>query len=67
VTQTVRESIYRIELQALPDPAPATVRLRRALKTLLRAFRLRCRSVEEVLATAGCENERRTAASTEDP
>jgi hypothetical protein len=39
---------YRLELEALADDAPAVVRLRRALKCLLRAFGLRCRSVADV-------------------
>jgi hypothetical protein len=40
---------YRLELEALSDGgAPAHVRLRAALKCLLRAFRLRCRSVADV-------------------
>jgi hypothetical protein len=39
---------YRLELEALSDDgAPAHVRLRAALKCLLRAFRLRCRSVAD--------------------
>jgi hypothetical protein len=37
---------YRIELLALDGDTPAHVRLRQALKTLLRTFRLRCVSVE---------------------
>jgi hypothetical protein len=37
---------YRVELRALPDDdAPAHVRLRQALKCLLRSFRLRCTAV----------------------
>jgi hypothetical protein len=39
---------YRLELEALADDVPAAVRLRRALKCLLRGFRLRCRSVADV-------------------
>jgi hypothetical protein len=39
---------YRLELEALADDVPAAVRLRRALKCLLRGFRLRCRVVAEV-------------------
>jgi hypothetical protein len=38
---------YRLELEALAgDDAPPVVRLRSALKCLLRSFRLRCRRVE---------------------
>ena len=33
---------WLLTLRPMPDPVPATVRLRRALKTLLRAFKLRC-------------------------
>jgi hypothetical protein len=39
---------YRLELEALADAVPAAVRLRRALKCLLRGFRLRCRAVADV-------------------
>ena len=39
---------FRLELEALADGVPAVVRLRRALKCLLRAFGLRCRSVADV-------------------
>ena len=46
---------YRIELEELPDPdgVPGVIRLRHALKRLLRCYRLRCRSVEEVKAGVG--------------
>jgi len=40
---------YRLEIEALAgDDAPPVVRLRSALKCLLRAFRLKCRRVEAV-------------------
>jgi hypothetical protein len=39
---------YRLELEAKPAGVPAAVRLRRALKVLLRAFGLRCVWVREV-------------------
>ena len=39
---------YRLELEALADAVPAAVRLHRALKYLLRAFGLRCRSVADL-------------------
>lgn len=40
---------YRLELEALADDdAPAHVRLRAALKCLLRTFRFRCRAVADV-------------------
>jgi hypothetical protein len=40
---------FRLELEALAgDDAPPVVRLRSALKCLLRAFRLKCRRVESV-------------------
>jgi hypothetical protein len=39
---------FRIEVTALADDdAPAIVRLRRALKCLLRSFRLKCTGVSE--------------------
>jgi hypothetical protein len=41
-------SRYRLELEAKPAGVPADVRLRRALKVLLRAFGLRCVWVREV-------------------
>jgi hypothetical protein len=48
---------YLVELEALGDgDAPAHVRLRGALKCLLRAFRLRCRRVEELPAKANDAN-----------
>lgn len=39
---------YRLLLQAQAGPVPAVVRLRRALKCLLRSFGLKCVAVEEV-------------------
>jgi hypothetical protein len=36
----------RLVLVALPDPVPARVRVRRALKLLLRAYGLRCIRLE---------------------
>jgi hypothetical protein len=39
---------YRLVLEALPSEIPEAVRLRSALKTLLRAFGLRCLSHEEL-------------------
>jgi len=39
---------FRLVLVALASPIPAAVRLRRRLKSLLRAYRLRCEAVEEV-------------------
>jgi hypothetical protein len=40
--------IFRLTLRALPGEAPAEVRLRRALKVLLRAFRFRAERVEDL-------------------
>jgi hypothetical protein len=39
---------FRLMVVALASPIPATVRLRAALKALLRAYRLRCEAVEEI-------------------
>ena len=39
---------YLLKLEALPGKVDANVRLRQALKVLLRAFGLRCREVREV-------------------
>lgn len=39
---------FRLVLVALDSPIPATARLRRFLKAALRAYRLRCTSVEEI-------------------
>lgn len=36
---------YRLELRALPGGVPAVLRLRQALKCLLRSYRLRCTSI----------------------
>ena len=43
---------YRIEVEALPSEVPATARLKRLLKSMLRAYQLRCVSVEEVRTQA---------------
>ena len=32
-------------LRAMPDDVPAAIRLRRALKALLRTYRIRCRAI----------------------
>lgn len=39
---------FRLTVEALDSSIPVTVRLRKALKALLRAYRLRCEAVEEV-------------------
>jgi hypothetical protein len=39
---------FVVELEALPDDAPAHVRVRAALKHLWRSHKLRCRSVVQV-------------------
>lgn len=40
------EPVFRIELQSLPSSIPVAIRLRMALKTLLRAYRFRAVKVE---------------------
>jgi hypothetical protein len=40
---------YRLQLEAARDNAPPQIRLRAALKCLLRTFGLRCRSVEALI------------------
>ncbi len=48
---------YRVTLVPLPGDVPPLVRLRKALKALLRAYRLRCENVEELaggVAEADC-------------
>jgi hypothetical protein len=47
---------FRLTLIALPDPVPARVRVRKALKVLLRAFRLKCVAVEPVRPAKGAGN-----------
>jgi hypothetical protein len=42
--------LVRVTLRPLPGAVPAAVRLRRALKCLLRAFALRCTALEVVPA-----------------
>jgi hypothetical protein len=42
---------YVVRLKALPDAVPAAVRLKRALKCLLRSFGLRAVRVEELPAS----------------
>jgi hypothetical protein len=44
---------YRLELEAKPAGVPPDVRLRRALKVLLRAFGLKCLSAREVKPDEG--------------
>lgn len=39
---------YRLTLVPLPGGLPPSVRIRGALKVLLRSFRLRCASLEEL-------------------
>jgi hypothetical protein len=38
---------YTLTIEALPASTPAAIRLRRALKALLRGFKLRCIAVQE--------------------
>lgn len=38
-------SIWVLTLRPLPDDVPAAVRMRRALKCLLRSFRLKCERI----------------------
>ena len=45
---TTNYTEYRVTLRTVPRAGPAELRLRRALKVLLRAFGLKCVSVEEV-------------------
>ena len=45
-------ALVRLTLRALPDAAPAAVRLRRLLKTLIRCYGFRCLQVEEVRGLA---------------
>jgi hypothetical protein len=42
------QPVYVLKLRALPSGIPPNIRLRRALKLLLRACELRCVSVVEV-------------------
>jgi hypothetical protein len=44
---------FRITFDALPGNEPPTIRLRQALKNLLRAWRLKCVSVEELAPGRG--------------
>jgi hypothetical protein len=41
-------TVFRLVLVPLSDERPPLVRLRAALKTLLRRYRLRCEAVEEL-------------------
>jgi hypothetical protein len=42
------DDVYRLTLRVLTDDVPAAVRMRRALKCLLRSFRLRCLDIQRV-------------------
>lgn len=42
---------FTMTVELLPDDVPGMVRLRRALKCLLRSFRVRCRRIEPVDST----------------
>lgn len=41
----MKHPLVSLELEILPDEVPSAVRLRRALKVLLRSFGLRCKSI----------------------
>jgi hypothetical protein len=53
MTPSPHRPTFVVELQALPDAAPAAVRLRRFLGLALRAFRLKAVSVVELSAGTG--------------
>lgn len=40
--------VWALRLKAMPDSVPGPVRMRRALKTLLRSFGLKCVEIAEV-------------------
>ncbi len=55
---------FRLTLEAIESEIPADVRLRAALKTLLRRYRLRCEVVEAVPASRRREQSGRAEPST---
>jgi hypothetical protein len=46
--ETKEKPTYRLTVTMMPGSVPAINRLRSALKTLLRAFGVRCISIEEL-------------------
>jgi hypothetical protein len=54
---TTRPPDIRLVLRPLPDSVPGTVRVRRALKTLLRCYRLKAVEVVEVPARLPVDGE----------
>jgi hypothetical protein len=53
---------YRLTLRPLPSAYPPVIRLRRALKWLLRSFGLECVDVREVSPPAKGDRHERSAA-----
>jgi hypothetical protein len=49
-------TLYNITLQSEPSDVPEIIRLRKALKTLLRSYSLRCVSVGQQATDAGESN-----------
>jgi hypothetical protein len=49
---------FTLHVTALPDSVPAVIRLRKALKCLLRSFRLRCTAARETGEPVGEADDR---------
>jgi hypothetical protein len=49
----IRVDTYELVLVALKDPVAANIRLRRVLKSLLRTYRFKCKSIKRVEIKTG--------------
>ncbi len=58
---------FTVDLEALPDDAPAAVRLKQALKIFLRRFGLRCTWIGPALDRRGPEAVKPTDGARNDP
>jgi hypothetical protein len=62
-----KPTAYTLTLRAEGDGPPVAIRLRKALKVLLRSFGLRCTGVEQIGTAQACEGTPLTITSPEPP
>jgi hypothetical protein len=60
----IRVDSYELVLVALSDPTAADVRIQRVLKSLLRTYRFRCKSIKRVKAETKKKRVKKTKART---